>query len=64
MLKIIVQKDNLSSLDKLKQILEDRQSSVLIADGNALLIILKKRVLRHVSYVPRNTYIRSMEILA
>ena len=36
MLQIIVQKDNLSSLDKLKQILEDRQSNVLIANGNAL----------------------------
>ena len=36
MLKIIVQKDNLSSLDKLKQILEDRQSCVLITNGNTL----------------------------
>ena len=36
MLKIILQKDNLSSLDKLKQILEDRQSNVLITSGNAL----------------------------
>ena len=36
MLKIIVQKDNLSFLDRLKQILEDRQSRVLITNGNTL----------------------------
>ena len=36
MLKIIVQKNNLSFLDRLKQILEDRQSRVLITNGNTL----------------------------
>ena len=36
MLKIIVQKDNLSSLEKLKQILEDRQSRVLLTNGDTV----------------------------
>ena len=34
MLKIIVQNENLSYLDKLKRILEDRQSQVIVSDGS------------------------------
>ncbi len=34
MLKIIVQNGNLSYLDKLKRILEDRQSQVIVSDGS------------------------------
>ena len=34
MLKIIVQNENLSYLDKLKRILEDRQSKVIVANGS------------------------------
>ena len=34
MLKIIVQNENLSYLDKLKRILEDRQSKVIVSDGS------------------------------
>ena len=34
MLKIIVQNENLSYLDKLKKILEDRQSQVIVSDGS------------------------------
>ena len=34
MLKIIVQNENLSYIDKLKRILEDRQSQVIVSDGS------------------------------
>ena len=34
MLKIIVQNENLSYFDKLKRILEDRQSQVIVSDGS------------------------------
>ncbi len=34
MLKIIVQSENLSYIDKLKRILEDRQSQVIVSDGS------------------------------